>query len=231
MSTARLVFDIETIGGDFESLDSLSQEFLLKFAEDEEEEEEIKDRLALYPLTGEIVAIGVLNPDTNQGGIFVQRGTAQNLPEFLEEGITLAYGSETEMLKRFWDAATSYSTFITFNGRRFDVPYLMIRSAIHGIRPSKNLLSNRYLSLQRADAKHIDLADQLSFYGAAKKNFNLHMWAKTFGIKSPKEEGVSGQDITKLFKEGKIEAIARYNLGDLRATVRLYQQWEHYLNV
>jgi len=232
MSNAKkLVFDIETIGQDFKELDKITQEYLLHYAESEEEEEETKERLGFYPLTGEIVVIGVLNPDTGQGGVFAQPGKAKNPPEIIEEGVTAFWGNEKEILEKFWEAVRLYDYFISFNGRSFDVPFLMIRSAIQKVKPTKNLLSNRYLGSQVSGAKHVDLLDQLTFYGAFRRKFNLHMWTKAFGIESPKEGGVTGDDVTRLFTKGEAETIVRYNLRDLRSTASLYEKWETYINI
>jgi len=107
---------------------------------------------------------------------------------------------------------------------------MMIRSAIHKIRPTKDLMSNRYLFSQKYDAKHVDLADQLSFYGARKRE-SLHLCTRAFGIKSPKTEGVTGDDVGRLFKEGKYEDIAKYNRNDLIATRDPYAYWEKYLKL
>src|SRR3990167_9602941 len=180
-SYQKLVVDIETVGVDFESLDEISQEQLTKYferyAKDDEEVKDQKDKLGFFPLTGHIVAIGILNPETEKGAVYVDsdgQSDIKNLPSEIAPGITLECGSEADILKKFWNIADKYNYFITFNGRQFDAPYLMIRSAIHGIRPSKNLLANRYLSSQPFSALHVDLMDQLSFYGAARKNFSLH---------------------------------------------------------
>ncbi len=228
----KLIFDIETIGVDFELLDKISQEYLLQYAESEEEEEETKGRLGFYPLTGEVVAIGILNPDTNKGAIYLRiQNSKFKIQNSLEEGITIETGDEKQIIEKFWETIKPYNYFITFNGRSFDAPFLMIRSAILGVKPSKNLLSNRYLNLQKYDAIHVDLLDQLTFYGAVRKKFNLHFWTKAFGIKSPKEEGITGDDIGRLYKEGKLLEIAKYNLGDLKATKELYEKWNQYLNL
>jgi len=236
---SKLVFDIETIGVDFETLDKISQEYLLQYAESDEEEQEIKERLGFYPLTGEIVAIGILNPDTDKGAIYLKLPNNKTpaspaggqIPNELEEGIKIETGTEKEILEKFWETIKSYNYFISFNGRGFDVPFLMIRSAILGVKPAKNLMSNRYLSSQKFDAIHVDLLDQLTFYGAFRKRFNLHFWTKAFGIKSPKEEGITGEDIKKLYQEGKFLEIVKYNYGDLVATKELYKKWNEYLNL
>jgi len=227
----KLIFDIETIGVDFESLDKISQEYLLQYAESEEEEEETKGRLGFYSLTGEIAAIGILNPDTNKGAVYLK--TEEGLPAeaLAEAGMAIETGDEKQILEKFWEIVKQYNYFISFNGRGFDAPFLMIRSAILGILPTKNLLSNRYLNSQKYDAIHVDLLDQLTFYGAVKKRFNLHFWTKAFGIKSPKEQGITGDDVGPLYKEGKLLEIAKYNLGDLKATKELYEKWEKYLNL
>lgn len=133
------------------------------------------------------------------------------------------------MLEHFWDVAKEYDEFISFNGRGFDVPFLMLRSAIHGLRPTKDLMSNRYLNSQKYDAKHIDLYDQLSFYGATRGKGSLHLYCHAFGIKSPKSDGISGDDVAGLFSARRFLDIARYNVGDLLATKALYERWEKYL--
>ena len=233
MSRQKMIIDVETSGFDFDSLDEVSREQLTRYferyAKDNEELEESKDKLGFWPLTGEIVAIGCLNPDSNKGVIYVQ-SSDKKLPTEVAPGIALERGTEAEILKKFWSAAEHYSTFITFNGRQFDAPFLMIRSAINEIRPSKNLLTNRYVSSQDWSAIHIDLADQLTFYGASRRNFSLHFWAKAFGFDSPKEAGVTGDDVKALYRAGKVLDIAKYNLGDLYATKSLYEKWSAYLN-
>ena len=107
----------------------------------------------------------------------------------------------------------------------------MIRSAIHKIRPTKNFMSHRYSRSQHWNARHIDLKDELSFYGAFRYIGSLHMCTRAFGITSPKEGGVSGEDVARLWKEGAYKDIARYNVEDLVATRELYLFWEKYLNI
>ncbi|NQU83336.1 MAG: ribonuclease H-like domain-containing protein, partial [Parcubacteria group bacterium] len=136
-----------------------------------------------------------------------------------------------EMLKKFWELAEKYDQFVSFNGRGFDVPYLVIRSMKHKVKPSKDLMSNRYLSSQRYGAKHIDLLDQLSFYGAVWKKPSLHLCCRTLGIESPKTQGVCGDDVAKLFKEKKFLDIARYNVRDIVSTDEVYEYWRDYLNL
>lgn len=219
---SRVIFDIETVGKDFESLDKATQEYLLQYAATENEKEEIKDRLSFYPLTAEIVTIGLLNPDTRRGIVFFQNKGDPLLP-FEEDNVRYETGTEKEILEKFWDVIKGYDQFITFNGRGFDCPFILIRSAVYKIKPKKDLMPNRYSDT------HIDLLDQLTFYGATRRRFSLNMWCRTFGIKSPKEGGITGYEIKDLFKAGRYIDIAKYCVGDLRATMELFNYWEKYI--
>ncbi len=232
----KLVFDIETVGEDFDSLDKATQENLTRWIKKEssnEDEyklalEDLKTGLGFSPLTGEIVAIGMLDYHKNEGAVYFQ-APGEKLAETKEENFAFKPASEEEMLKRFWEAARHYQVFITFNGRGFDVPFLMVRSAIRGIRPTKDLLRGRYLYQHNPDALHIDLLEQLTFYGATRRKGSLHLWSRAFGIESPKASGVTGDDVAPLFKKKKFLEIARYNSLDLRATKELYEKWQTYL--
>ena len=219
---SRIIFDIETAGADFDSLDLPTREYLLKWAGSDEEEALVRESLSFYPLTGEVVCIGMLNPDSNKGAVYFQT-PGEALPPFEEEGVRFEGGTEKEILEKFWNTVKAYDSFITFNGRCFDCPFLMVRSAIHRVKPTRNLMPNRY------NGAHIDLLDQLSFYGASKRRFTLDMWCKAFGIKSPKADGITGYQVKDLFRAGRHVDIARYCAGDLRATRELFLVWENYI--
>ena len=238
MSTSKLIFDIETVGADFDSFDETTQELLTRWIKRESENDEeyraalknLKEELGFSPLTAEIVVIGTLDYEKNQGGIYFQ-APGENIGDFTENGIKFKQMTEKEMLEHFWkEIAPKYQEFVSFNGRQFDGPFMMIRSACHGIRPTKNLSESRYFYQQRT-CVHTDLADQLSFQGNLRKRGSLHMWSRLFGIKSPKEDGVSGDDVAEMFKNKKYAEIAKYNAGDLRATKELYEKWISYLNL
>jgi len=236
---SKLVFDIETIGEDFDSLDETTQGVLTRWLKKESKNEkefdsgleELKAGLGFSPYTGSIVAIGVLDVEKNIGCVYYSAGAEVMVDEARreteEDGIKFKYMSEKEMLERFWEGASKYQQFISFNGRAFDVPFMMVRSAVHKVRPTVNLMGYRYDKF----TNHIDLLDQLTFQGAVWKKPNLHLASRVFGVKSPKEEGITGEDVGRLFKEGKYLEIAKYNVGDLRATRELYLVWENYFRI
>ncbi|MEK7124851.1 MAG: ribonuclease H-like domain-containing protein [Patescibacteria group bacterium] len=222
----RIIFDIETVGVDFTTLDPTSQESLLRYAQTDEEEKELKSQLGFSPLTGEIVAIGILNPDTDRGAVYFQAPDSPALAAREESNVQYTpVPNEKELLRQFWQVMSHYDQFVTFNGRAFDGPYLIIRSAIRKIKPTVNLMPNRYYDT------HIDLLDRLTFFGAVRRKMNLHMWCKAFGIESPKDKGVTGDDVAQLFKDKRYEDIARYCYDDVRATKELFFAWDKYINI
>ncbi|MFH1769375.1 MAG: ribonuclease H-like domain-containing protein [Parcubacteria group bacterium] len=228
----KLVFDIETIGEDYDSLDKDTQGALTKWIKgqsknDDEYQNELKklkDETGLSPLTGSIVCIGVLDVEKDKGAVYFQAPDS-DIKETEENGIKFKPMTEKEMLENFWQGVTKYDQVVTFNGRSFDAPFLMLRSAIHGIKPSKNLMPYRYAT----DTNHLDLYDQMSFYGSSRKKGGLHLYCRAFNIESPKKDGMSGDNVTKMFKEKKYKEIAEYNADDIKATKELYLYWEKYL--
>lgn len=226
----KLVIDIETVGVDLESLTESQQEYLLRYAElekdeslKEEKREEVIRYLSLYPFTAKVIAIGMLNVETERSIVFYE---GEGYDDYIADEKLVKYKAvkEEEMLKLFWEYVKKSKQIITFNGRQFDIPFLMQRSAMYKIRPSKNLIRNRY-----DFSDHVDLLEQLTFCGLTKK-FNLDFYCNAFGIESPKSKGITGMEVKELSNAGKNREIAVYCADDIRATNELYKIWKEYLS-
>ena len=221
---SHVVLDIETLGFPLESFDETQQKYLLKFAETDADRTETIQKLSLYPTTAQIIAIGMLNPETNRAKILFQSDKKLDYHSH-DELVHFKSGSEKEIVEQFWLDIGHYDQFVTFNGRGFDCPFLMLRSAILQVQPTRNLMPYRY------DASiHCDLLEQFTFYGALRK-FNLDFYCKSFGVESPKMHGVTGLDMKQLTEEKRFREIAEYNLRDLQATAELFRRWEKFLNI
>jgi 3'-5' exonuclease len=241
MSTNFLVFDIETVGLDFDSFDEKQQEYLLRRAETDEERAQKIAELALSPVTGRIVCIGMMNvkltdADADMRSVAYMVDAAMSdddelRSEELPSGATCYYSSERVMLENFWKLLASQRDLhlISFNGRNFDAPWLMLRSAFLGLRPTRNLMDGTKWNYRA----HTDLADELTFYSKSFSGplrlYNFDMYAKTFGVTSPKEAGVDGSMVGELFAKGALVDIAEYCLRDVRSTWDLYRKWDETL--
>ncbi len=233
---SKLIIDIETVGENFDEMDDTTKEILTHWIKDvsKTEEEyngmlnELKNGLGFSPLTGEIVVIGVLDYEKEQGVIYYQSPNIK-AEETKDGNFRFKPMKESEMLESFWQGIQNYDEIITFNGRSFDIPYIIARSAKWQIEVSKDLMSSRYIENQKYGVKHIDLFDQLSYYSAVRKTGGLHMWCRLLGIDSPKAEGVKGDDVQALFQNQEYLKIAQYNTRDLIATKELYDYWIRFM--
>jgi DNA polymerase elongation subunit (family B) len=230
MST--LIFDIETVGENWADFDAVTKKSLAQWIETSARNEPekttlmtaLKDQLGFSPLTGQIVSLAGYDLERELGVVYyLGQG---NEPDFTDDAFVYKQRTETELLEDFWESARSYDTFVTFNGRQFDVPFLLLRSIAQAVRPTVTFTTKRYLS-QQSSPYHVDLQDELSFYGATRRS-QLHLYCRAFSITSPKTE-VSGNEVAELYHQGRFREIATYNAKDVVATTALYKKWLRYL--
>lgn len=213
-----IAIDIETVGpADWSEVDDSTREYLVerwvrngKLGETgQAEPDACAAQCALEPGMARVVAVGVWSVEK-------ERGVA------LVEGRD---GDETTILREFWTKLPDRCRIVTFNGRTFDGPVLMIRCAQLGIRCPIDLVGYRYDISQRCD-----LLDVLTFMGASRATYSLDYWCRRFGIESPKD-GVAGGDVAALHAGGEYDTIAEYVLGDVRATAELFRRLRPMLGV
>lgn len=224
----RIVFDIETSSYPFDSLAPSMKEHLLKYAEketDPNKKQQLTDEAirytSLYPFTAKCIVLGIYDIEKEKSYVYYE---SEEHEEWKSEDGKISYKglSEKEILESFWRIAERINQFVTFNGRGFDVPFLMLRSAMLKVKPSVNLMGSRY------NETHIDLLEQLTFYGTTRK-FNLDFYCQAFGIESPKSKDISGMEVKNLYEAGKIKDIAVYCSKDIYATYQLFKIWEEFL--
>lgn len=209
-----VALDIETIGQDWETLSPQIQTYLTERAKGDEDP---RDEMSLHPGTGRIVAIGLWDPDAARGRLFVE-GPEAGWAAFDEE-TQVFRGPEAALVREFWRLiADEMPLVVTFYGRTFDVPYLMLRSAILGVPPSRNLMGPRYKY-----NNHCDLYEVLTFSNASRLRGGLEFWCHQFGLASPKM-ALRGGDVASLYREARLDDIGRYCLDDARAAARLYER-------
>src|SRR5213596_570232 len=198
---ATLVVDIETVGQDPEIIPPRAREILLD-VESDEDRLKVLDSLGLDPCTGRIICIGVYWLELDRSRAYCQ-------PD------------ERELLANFWSDIGHIrpQRFVTFNGKSFDFPYINIRSAIHGVPiPRDIVLDTRRFSTDR----HFDVREVVTNYERYRKG-TLEFFCEIFGVPSPKN-GINGKNVGEYFKAGKLEEIARYCIGDCKATGELYMK-------
>jgi hypothetical protein len=219
---ATIAFDIEVAGIPWDEIDDATREYLLGRASDAEAREGIPNRTALFPGLGKVIAIGLWLLEQDRGLVLLE---GDSTPERAWERVLatkIVRGSEQEILTRFWKVVAKPSArsraprLVTYNGRSYDGPTLMIRSAQLGVRVSRHLVPYRY-----DVAEHCDLMDVLGFMGAVRGLQPLDYWCRRFGIESPKH-GLDGSKVAAAYAAGRIEEIGEYCLRDVKATAELF---------
>lgn len=217
----KLVIDIETVGLPWEEHDPYVREYLIKGLSDGEAEE-ARRAGGLSPFRGKIVAIGVIRLDDGRSCALYEVPGQTDVRTERVGMRTYISGSEKQILEKFWEFFDSDSRFISFNGRQFDGPFLMIRSAINGIIPKRDLVGYRY-----GFHPNCDLREALNFFGtvnARQFKFNLDLACKAFGVETSKSEGVDGRSVETWYRAGRHRELADYCLEDVRATAELYEK-------
>ena len=212
-----IAYDIEVAGFAWEEVDEITRGYLLNRARDEQEREAVPDRTALIPGLGKIIAIGMWNIEKDRGMVLLEGESAEQKEWERVPHSDIYRGSEEELLVRFWEIVDrKRPQLVSFNGRGYDGPILMIRSAQLGVKPSVNLLGYRY-----AIGQHCDLSEIFTFMGAWRERYSLDYWCRRFDVESPKGS-IDGSQVARAYREGRIEEIGEYCLRDVRATGELH---------
>lgn len=167
----------------------------LKVEEDRlEHDQKQLENAALDPLTGKVLAIGIIEHDTFQ---------------------VIGHGDESTILYTFWEHySLPTKEHIGFNIYSFDLPFLIRRSWKHGIKVPGYVRQGRYWNRER----FIDLRDEWTF-GDKFTRGSLDSISRHLGM--PPKEG-SGKDFALWWKEDRDKAIA-YLRDDLMRTQHIDQ--------
>jgi predicted PolB exonuclease-like 3'-5' exonuclease len=129
---------------------------------------------------------------------------------------------EAGMLADFAEFMTKWKAhLVTWNGRGFDLPVLLLRALRHGI-PFPWYYRERDYRYRYSEEGHLDLGDFLSDHGAARMT-SLHGAARLCGL--PGKDGVDGSQVEGLYNAGQIEALRQYCLSDVAQTAFVFLRY------
>jgi hypothetical protein len=221
MPSSTIAFDIEVAGFPWEEVDEITRGYLLSREGEKDKRDAIPERTGLYPGLGKVIAIGMWLVAEDRGLILLEGPSEETRDWKKVPNAKIFRGDEREILAEFWKLVVrtpkaGMPRLVTFNGRGYDGPMLSIRSAQLGVKPSRNLLGNRY----RID-EHCDLMEVFSFMGATRERYSLEYWCRRFDVESPKGS-IDGSQVSRVYRSGRIDDIGEYCLRDARATAQLY---------
>lgn len=141
----------------------------------------------------------------------------------LEDDSNIIYGNlkgstEKELISNFIQLIDdNRPELISFNGRSFDLPVILLRCLKYGISFNKYYdYSHRY------NSKHTDLYDLMNNYGASR-NGGLDPLANLIGL--PGKGQMDGSQVNLYVSEGRIKEVENYCLLDSIQTYILYNDY------
>ena len=144
-------------------------------------------------------------------------GTVDGGPRAPKSWTAAAPDEEAELIRTFSEAVNGFSgevRWITFNGKRFDVPFLEARASAHGLSstdgpsPTRADMRNTY---PFSHAPHADLMNLWPFH------YGLAGLCELLGVESPKGE-MDGSDVAGAVAAGEVARVAQYCERDVVAT-------------
>jgi len=203
--------DLEKLRPDFDDavvkIGNLKDEEKIKAKREEARLNYFRDffeKAALDPLTGRVLAIGVMTFESHGGG----------RPSFAEPGQfnLIGYEDEAQMIREFWDNVRGemgrINPLIGFNIFSFDLPFLIRRSWKHGVPVPSGLRRGRYWNDQL-----IDLRDCWQL-GDRQARGSLDSIARHLGVGAKTGEG---QAFAELWQTNRPQAEA-YLRNDVELT-------------
>lgn len=220
----ELVLDIETVGLSLEEFFSSYEQHSLKKYDDETSR--FEDKMALYPPSAMIVAIGGKNMVSGKGFVFFQAGAEFKEEDEHDKNLTL-YGcyDEKNLLEQFWKTIAAmdqggykFQKLVTFNGKSFDLPFLFFRSAVHDIKIIHSLgYKGGHSNF------HCDLIEETGFFRKVRK-FSLEVIARSLGFNPHRTEDFNGKKVWEWFHEGNFDEIVSFCYQDVELTEKIYQK-------
>jgi hypothetical protein len=107
---------------------------------------------------------------------------------------------------------------VTYNGRSFDLPVVVMRSLCHAI-ALPWYYRDRDVRYRYSAEGHLDLCDWLAEHGAARAG-KLDAIARLVGL--PGKRGVDGSQVEGLYRAGQLASIQSYCLADVAQTALLF---------
>lgn len=142
-------------------------------------------------------------------------------------------GTEERMLERFWEIASSVDLFVGHNIRDFDLPFIMQRSMVLGVKPSwvrfeepgiPKYKMNKFLDFARYKSAPIfDIMWEWNHWKDKWDNKTIEHVAMAMDIETPKQ-GIDGSQVFEFYKKGKLDEIMEYCKRDVETNRAVYKR-------
>jgi predicted PolB exonuclease-like 3'-5' exonuclease len=140
----------------------------------------------------------------------------------------LEEAQERDLLTRFGETVTKLQpcTLVTWNGRGYDLPVLMLRSLRYGLAHGW-YYGGKQTRYRFSEEGHCDLMDAMTDYGGAR-GLKLDELARLIGLpgKPKGADEVCGRNVGAAYAAGRLPEITAYCVADAVQTAFLFLRWK-----
>jgi len=141
------------------------------------------------------------------------------------ESLALDDYSEERLVRDFWARSERFAgCLVSFNGRRFDLPVLELQALRYAIAAPAHFTAPGAARLRYSDARHLDLMDFITNYGAFQVRGGMNLLLRMIGM--PGKTAMDGSQVQEAYEAGRLAEIHRYCRRDVIQTYFLFLRVE-----
>jgi 3'-5' exonuclease len=159
------------------------------------------------------ICVGLVLLDDGSAGVTAKRIGA--IDDADERALLVRFGNAIGHLERSF-------CVVTWNGRAYDLPVLMLRSARYGL-SHPWYYQSRDTRYRFSEEGHLDLCDAMGDYGASRR-LHLDGMARLIGLPG-KFGDVTGASVGQAYAAGRLAEITSYCIADAVSTAFLWLRW------
>lgn len=179
-------------------------------------EQPIDQFVATSPVLARVVTVGIIDAATGARSVIYDASLVDVTPI---DGVRCQpAGGEAGVLTAAHVALSPATSIVTFNGRRFDVPLLLLRAMRHRVQAA-GVLHRAAWQKPWSEAPHVDMLARLTFGGATSAH-PLAAYGIGLEAGNPKVGG-DGGSVADMVQARNGTDLARYCLGDVETTLNL----------
>ena len=125
-------------------------------------------------------------------------------------------GPEPDILREFWRLAKDADLFVGHNVLEFDLRFIMKRSIVHRVKPSRDLSFARFQSRPVFDTMR-----EWEKWGS--EFISLDKLARVLGLETSKKD-LHGDEVYDAWRRGELDRIYTYCKADVELTRRIYRR-------
>lgn len=153
--------------------------------------------------------------DTNFGGAF---GRIFCICYAIDDGsVESLSGDERELLEKFWKLIADVDQFVGHNILEFDLKFIMQRSIILKVKPTRPIDFRKYQKVPIYDIMH-------EWTNWGREGVTMDALAHAMGIPSSKDGGIDGSQVHEFYKNSKHKEIIDYCCRDVEVTRAIYKR-------